>query len=167
MKNSNSKNIVIMTIFAALYTVIVGVFVFMSFNPFQARLADALLPLSIIFGIPSILGFGVGALVSNFIFGGLGLIDIFGGAAANIIACTLAYYFARRKGIVFRFFGAFIEALVISFIVGSYLSILFFESLLISILGVLIGSLISIVLIGFPIEEIIIKSSIYKLIKEN
>ena len=167
MKNNKSKDIVIMTIFASLYTAIVGVFVFMSFNPFQARLADALLPLSIIFGIPSILGFGLGAFISNFIFGGLGPLDIFGGAAANIIACTIAYYFARRKGILYRFFGVLIEALLISFIVGGYLSILFFESPLISILGVLIGSLISIVLIGFPIEEIIINSSIYKFIQEN
>ncbi|GAH17154.1 unnamed protein product, partial [marine sediment metagenome] len=64
--NSNSKRIAVIAIFASLYTITVGIFAFMSFTPFQARLADALLPLSMIFGIPSIVGFGLGALVSNF-----------------------------------------------------------------------------------------------------
>lgn len=165
--NSNSKRITVVAIFASLYTITVGIFAFMSFTPFQARLADALLPLSMIFGIPSIVGFGLGALVSNFLFGGLGIIDIIGGATANFLACSLAYYIAKRKGVIFRFIGTLVETLVISFIVGGYLSLLFFDSLVISISGVLIGSTISIILIGFPVQEAIRKSSISKQIMEN
>lgn len=167
MSNTNAKKIMIIAIFATLYTIIVGVFAIFSFNPLQARLADALLPLSMIFGIPSVLGFGLGALVSNFLFGGLGIIDIIGGAAANIIACSTAYYFARRKGIIFRFIGTILETIIISVIVGFYLSILFFNSLLISTIGVMIGSIISIILIGFPLLEMIRKTYIYKIFNEK
>lgn len=168
---TDSRKIAVIAIFASLYTITVGIFAFMSFNPFQARLADALLPLSIIFGIPSALGFGLGALVSNLLFGGLGIIDIIGGTVANLIACSLAYYIARRKGIIYRFIGTLTETLVISLIVGGYLS-LFFDPpvsvpLAISIFGVLIGSIISINLIGFPVQEAIRKTSIYKQLKEE
>jgi uncharacterized membrane protein len=159
---TDSKKIAILTIFASLYSVLVIFLAPISFSVYQFRLADALLPLSIIFGIPSALGFGLGALVSNFISGGLGLVDVIGGTVANLVACSLAYYIGRRKGIINRFFGTLVETLIISFIVGGYLSVLFDTPFEIGIFGVLIGSIISINLIGFPIQEAIRKNSIYK-----
>lgn len=159
---TNSKKIVILTIFASLYAVLVVFLSPISFGVTQVRLADALLPLSIIFGFPSAIGFGLGALVSNSISGGLGLVDIIGGTIANFLACSVAYYVGRKRGIFNRFFGTIIETLIISLIVGGYLSILFNTPIEISIFGVLIGSIISINLIGFSIQEAIRKSSIYK-----
>jgi uncharacterized membrane protein len=114
-----------------------------------------------IFGIPSIVGFSIGAIISNF-FGGLGLIDVVGGSIANFIACTFAYYIAKKRGFIYRIIGVFGEILIISFIVGGYLSILFFESIIISISGVLIGSTIALLFIGLPLEEAIRKSEIVK-----
>ena len=157
--NTNSKRISITIIFAALYAVTVIVLAPISFGIVQVRLADALLPLSIIFGIPGAIGFGLGALLSNF-YGGLGAVDIIGGATANLIACTLAYYIAKKRGVIFRFFASVVETVVITVIVGGYLALLFDVPIEIAFLGVLIGSIIAINLIGFPLQEAIRKTKV-------
>lgn len=164
---TNSRKIAILVIFASLYTVLVIFLAPISFGVYQVRLADAMLPLSIIFGIPSALGFALGALVPNAIVGGLGIVDIIGGTIANLVACSLAYYFARKRGVIYRFLGTLIETLVISSIVGGYLSFLFNVPLEISVFGVLVGSIIAINLIGFPLQEAIRKSSIYEKIAKR
>ena len=164
--NRTSKNISLTAIFAALYAVGVVFLAPLSFSIYQVRLADALLPLSMIFGLPSIFGFSIGAIISNF-FGGLGIIDVIGGCFANFIACSFAYYIAKKKGTLYRFIGVLGEIFIISIIVGGYLSLILFESIEISIFGIFVGSIIAILLVGFPIEEALRKSSIFKQIKEN
>jgi len=158
---TNTKKISIVTVFAALYAVAVIFLAPISFYVYQVRVADALLPLSMIFGIPSALGFGLGAIVSN-LYGGLGIIDIVGGTAANIIACSLAWYIAKNRGIIHRFLGTIIEILVITAIVGGYLSIIFAIPIEFGFLGVLIGSIIAVNIIGFPIQEIIRRTNAIK-----
>ena len=65
----NTKKLAVTVIFASLYAVGVIFLAPISFGIYQVRVADALLPLSMIFGIPGALGFGLGALVANF-YGG-------------------------------------------------------------------------------------------------
>ena len=89
MKN-NTRKVAVIGMFAALYAVAVIFLAPISFDVYQVRLADAFLPLAMIFGVPSALGFGLGCIVSN-LYGGLGVIDIVGGTAANIIACSIAW----------------------------------------------------------------------------
>ena len=86
-----TRNFSIFVIFASLYAVGVIFLAPISFQIIQVRLADALLPLSMIFGFPSAFGFALGAIISN-MYGGLGIIDIVGGSIANFVACGLAYY---------------------------------------------------------------------------
>ena len=114
-----------------------------------------------IFGLPCALGFGLGALLSN-LYGSLGLLDIIGGATANLLACIIAYYFAKKRGIIFRLIGSILETIIITIIVGGYLSVIFDVPIELSLLGVLGGSIVAINLIGFPLQETIRKSSIYK-----
>jgi uncharacterized membrane protein len=160
MKNSNRK-ISLVVVFAALYAVAVIFLAPISFSIYQVRVADALLPLSMIFGIPSALGFGLGTMVSN-IYGGLGPIDIVGGTMANIIACSLAWYIAKRGGITYRFVGSIIVTIVISTIVGGYLSLIFDVPLEFGLFGVLVGSIIAVNTLGFPILEIIRRNKAIK-----
>jgi uncharacterized membrane protein len=147
MRN-NTRSTMVIVVFAALYAVAVIFLAPISFDIYQVRIADALLPLSMIFGIPSALGFGLGAIVSN-IYGGLGIIDIFGGTVANIIACSIAWYIAKR-------------AIIITVIVGGYLALIFYVPIEFGLFGVLVGSLIAINIIGFPIQEIIRRNSAIK-----
>lgn len=155
------KDVSIATFFAALYTVAVVVLAPISFGIFQVRLADALLPLSMLFGIPSALGVSLGCLVAN-VYGGLGIIDIVGGTIANLVACTLAWYIGGGKSLHYRFLGSLIETLTITVVVGGYLSLIFQFPLHIGLLGVFIGSGIAINGIGFTLEETLRQSAIIR-----
>jgi uncharacterized membrane protein len=119
------------------------------------------LPLAMIFGLPGALGLSLGCLVSN-VFGGLGIVDIVGGATANLVACTLAWYIGRRGRGAQRFLGTVAITVVVGLIVGGYLSWLLQVPLEISLLGVLIGEMIAVNLIGFPLEEAIRRSKIFR-----
>jgi uncharacterized membrane protein len=119
-----------------------------------AFMKAVLLPLSMIFGIPSALGFSLGCIVSN-VYGGLGIIDVVGGAAANLVACTLAWYIGGRGRGFQRFLGSIVETGIVTLIVGGYLSLIFQVPVEVGLLGVLVGSIIAINVIGFPIEEVI------------
>jgi len=157
----NTKKLAIATVFAALYAV--GVIYWpLSFAVLQVRVADLMLPLSMIFGFPAALGLSLGCLVSNSVSGGLGIIDIVGGATANLVACTLAWYIGRKGSRAQRFLGSVAETVVVGLIVGGYLSLLLHVPLEISLLGVLIGEIIAVNLIGFPIEEAIRRSKIFR-----
>jgi uncharacterized membrane protein len=157
----NTKKLAVMTIFAALYAVGVIVLAPISFGIVQVRVADAMLPLSMIFGLPSALGLSLGCIVSN-VYGGLGVIDIVGGAVANLVACTLAWYIGRRGRRIQRFLGTVAETVAVSLIVGGYLAVIFQVPAEIGLLGILIGSTIAINIIGFPIEEAIRRSKIFR-----
>jgi len=157
----NTKKLAVMTIFAALYAVGVIVLAPISFGIVQVRVADAMLPLSMIFGLPSALGLSLGCIVSN-VYGGLGVIDIVGCAVANLVACTLAWYIGRRGRRIQRFLGTVAETVAVSLIVGGYLAVIFQVPVEIGLLGILIGSTIAINIIGFPIEEAIKRSKIFR-----
>jgi uncharacterized membrane protein len=157
----NTKKLAVMTIFAALYAVGVIVLAPISFGIVQVRVADAMLPLAMIFGLPSALGLSLGCIVSN-VYGGLGVIDIVGGAVANLVACTLAWYIGRRGRRIQRFLGTVAETVAVSLIVGGYLAVIFQVPVEIGLLGILIGSTIAINVIGFPLEEAIRRSKIFR-----
>jgi len=104
-----------------------------SFPVVQVRVADALLPLSMLFGRAAIVGFTLGCFIANF-FGPLvfpfNLLDATLGALANFLACTLAWRKAQEKraeGLEGR--EAFKIMLmmmgVITLIVGTYLPLVF------------------------------------------
>jgi uncharacterized membrane protein len=158
----NAKSLAIMAIFAALYAVGVIALAGISFGYgiFQVRVADAMLPLSMIFGLPSAIGLSLGCIVSN-VYGGIGVIDIVGGAAANFIACILAWYIGRSGGRIRRFAATIVQTVVIGLIVGYYLSPLLNIPVLLSILAVLAGEIVAINIIGYPLQEAIRRSKIF------
>jgi uncharacterized membrane protein len=153
-----SKDIAITAIFTALYALGVVLLAPISFGIFQIRIADALLPLVMIYGLPVAFGTSLGCIIANF-YGGLGFIDIIGGSIANFLACIIAYVIGRNSRIR-RFIGCLLETIIITFIVGSYLSLIFNVPIEVSFLGIFIGSFISINILGFIILE-----SIYKIVK--
>ena len=134
-------------VFAAIYAVGVVFLAPISFQIFQVRVADALLPLSMIFGWPAVLGLTIGAFVANF-YGGLGPVDMIGGALANFIATFAAWRIVLKQGRNWRLVGVGTEVLLISLIVGPYLSFLLAMPLGLGIVGVLLGSVVAIGILG-------------------
>lgn len=147
-KSTLSLGVSLSAVFAVLYTVGVVVLAPISFQIFQVRVADALLPLSIVFGWPATVGLAVGAFVANF-YGGLGIVDIVGGSVANFLACATAWQIGRR-----RFRGSWLvattsEVIIVTLIVGTYLSYLFGMPLEVGLSGVLLGSIVSMGFLGY------------------
>ncbi len=137
---------------AALYAAGVYFFAPISFAVIQVRVADALLPLSIIFGPPAVVGLGIGVFIGNFANPfSLGPIDVVGGTIANVLATTLAWLICRRK-----FHGAWVtataaEILVITFVVGSYLSYLTSTPILLTWSYVALGEVVAVGIGGYAL----------------
>ena len=81
------RSIALTSVLLAPYIIGVAVLAPISFFLFQVRVADALIPLSFIFGMPSVLGVTLGNVLAN-ISGGLGYVDIIGGSLANFLGCV-------------------------------------------------------------------------------
>jgi uncharacterized membrane protein len=164
LETRTTKEISLAIVFAALYAVGVIVLAPISFNIFQVRVADAMLPLSIIFGWPAIVGITIGTIVSNF-FGGLGPIDIVGGSIANFLATLFAWKIGTRAIKGSWIHGIIAEIMTVTIIVGSYLSYLFGMPLEIGLFGVLIGSFIAIGILGYLLLRVISRPFITKTFK--
>jgi len=161
------KDLALATIFTALYAVLVIALAGISFELVQVRIADALIPLSIIFGWPAVIGVTLGCVISN-VLSPLPsvLIDITFGAIANFFASLVAWRIGswkRRntvdvnglKGAVSRFLGCLSAALIVTFVVGTYLAVITEMELWVWWLGIGVGSLISMCGIGYPLLEIL------------
>ena len=147
LKSKNTLHVTLTAVFAAIYAVGVVFLAPISFQVFQVRIADALLPLAMIFGWPAVLGLSIGAFVANF-FGGLGPIDIVGGSLANLIAAYVAWKLAKRNQKSRVFLGIGLEIVIITLIVGTYLSYLLALPLEVGLLGVFLGSVVAIGILG-------------------
>jgi len=152
-----------MAVFAASYAVLVLLLSSLSFGLAQVRIADALIPLSIIFGWPAITGVTLGCLIGNVASPMPSIVtDVSLGALANFIASVLAWKIAvqRRDNIINEFIGCTMATIVITFIVGTYLAMLTEMELWIWWLGIFTGSLVSINLIGYLILQLMKKAGL-------
>ncbi|MEM3617197.1 MAG: QueT transporter family protein [Candidatus Bathyarchaeia archaeon] len=156
----DSKDLALTVVFAALYAAGVIFLAPISFGIYQVRVADALLPLSVVFGMPVALGTGVGCLVAN-VYGGLGIIDVVGGSVANFVACVLAWLIGGES-IVRRLVACFVETVTITIIVGGYLALIFNVPVEVGLFGIFIGSIVAINILGFAILEALNRSGIGK-----
>jgi len=164
---SRSRNLALAALFGALYAALVIGFAPISNLPIQVRVADALMPLTILFGWPAILGLGIGTVVGNsaadsltgFPSASIGL-DIVGGSLVNLLAGFLAWKIGQRSWRIRNwnaswFIATLVETALISVVVGGYLSVVFSIPLGLSILGILVGEIIAINIGGFVLLNII------------
>lgn len=152
------KGLALSALIAAMYAVLVAALPMVSFLMWQVRLADSLLMLSTVVGWPAVIGVTVGCLVGNLSapWGspGLVLIDAALGSLANFLASYAGYALAYGRGLKEKLLAAAMEVAVVSALVGAYLKYLMlwaFEvdvPLVLSVLGVVPGSLVAIGLLG-------------------
>ena len=143
-----TRQIALAALFAALYAVAVTALAPISFQVYQVRVADCLLPLSVLFGPSAILGLTLGTFVGN-LSSPFGVVDIVGGALANFVATLLAWQIGKRGFRGAWLVGTISEVLVITFIVGTYLSFLLQIPIWLSWIGVLVGEVIAINIGGY------------------
>ncbi len=159
----DSRDLALTAVFAALYAVLVLFLSSFSFGLAQVRIADALIPLSVIFGWPAVTGVTLGCLIGNVVSPMPSIItDVSLGALANFIASALTWKIAvqKRNSITSEFLGCTIATIVLTFIVGTYLAILTDMELWVWWLGIFTGSFISINLIGYSILQFMKKAGL-------
>jgi uncharacterized membrane protein len=157
---TNSEDITLTAVFAALYVVINVLQMFTVGNPtiygpIQLRVADCLITLAALMGWPVIGGVTLGCFATNLYYF-LGIQDVIFGPVANLVAAAIIFKLRKHC-----FVGSVIGATLIGLIVGSYLSIVFgFQPAVISdtmpvwlamIVSMVISSLIAVVGIGLPL----------------
>jgi uncharacterized membrane protein len=145
----NSRDLALAAMLAALYAVGVVFFAPISFQVIQVRVADALLPLSVLFGPAAVAGLGLGVFIGNLYASSFGWVDVIGGTVANVVATAIAWFVGRRS-----FRGAWvlatsIETVVITMIVGTYLAPLTHTPLVLSLLYVLVGEIAAVGIGGY------------------
>ena len=155
----NTRDLAVGAIIAALYASGVIVLAPISFFQFQVRVADALIPLSLLFGMPAVWGVTLGAVVGN-VYGGLGYVDILGGALANLLAAYVGWRLGARSFVGALFIATVAQTLIVSSIVGFYLAALFGGPLEAWFIGVFFGSIIAINILGYLLVEAIQRSGL-------
>ncbi|MDA4124818.1 MAG: QueT transporter family protein [Thaumarchaeota archaeon] len=150
-KPSKTRDVALAAVLAALYAADVVFFAPISFQAIQVRIADVLLPLSILFGPAAVAGLTLGVLVGNFYASPFGGVDIIGGTIANFVATALALYIGRR-----RFTGAWVaaiaaEVIAVSLIVGSYLAGLTDTPLWLMFLEIAAGEIVAVGIGGYAL----------------
>ena len=155
----DSKQIALISIFAALYAIGVISLAPFSYGLIQVRIADALLPLSIVFGMPVVIGLSLGTFIANTLNPvNLGPIDIFGGTVANFIATFVAWKICGSNKVPF-IVGIGCQIVIVSVIVGTYLSYLLGSTLIAGIGYLFIGTFLAVGILG-SLLVVIIKNRI-------
>jgi uncharacterized membrane protein len=170
----DTRDLVLTAVFAALY-VTINVLQMVSignptiYGPVQLRVADCLIALAALLGLPVIGGVTLGCFLANaFYF--LGIPDVAFGPIANLIAAALIFLLRKH-----RFMACLVGALPIGFIVGGYLWIFFPPPEALSALpvwiamiaSITISSLIAIAGIGYLLLLIMSRPSIIEPLKSH
>jgi len=145
---NRSRDVALAAAFAAAYAAGVTLLAPISFPVFQVRVADILLPLSVLFGPPAVVGLTLGNVVGN-LSSPFGIIDVVGGTAANFLATFLAWQIGRRRFTGAWLVSALVEVASITAVVGTYLAFLIGIPLWLSWAGVFIGETISVGIGGY------------------
>jgi hypothetical protein len=162
----DTKEISLAAVIAAIYASIVILFALISFGPIQLRLADSLIPLSALFGMPAIFGVGLGAFIANAYYF-LSPIDVVLGSIANIIAGYIIFKLKKTQ-----FLGCVLASIVIGVIVGGYLWLFFpppeilglnLPVWLAMIVSITLSSLIVIAGIGYILLGILKKYNLWEI----
>jgi uncharacterized membrane protein len=148
-----TKDLAIMSIYAALYAVLVIFLPGLSYGPLQVRIADALLAMVPLLGIAGVLGHTLGVFIAN-LFSPAAPLDLLN-AIPSFTMAFVVYYVYKRTSNDYTVIGTCIAySAVLGVTVGWMLSYLFGYPLIPTIAYVALGNTIASVLIGWPVFKI-------------
>jgi len=143
-----ARDVSITAVFGALYASITIVFAPISFLQYQVRLSEALKPMGVsIFGYPAIIGLLIGQFIANF-WSPLGFIDLLSPIFAGIGLSFM--YLLRKKSLLL---GCILYCISISLWVAYMLQLIFQVPIIVGFTLVMVGEVISVILIGYPIKK--------------
>ena len=156
-----TKNLALIGIYAGLYAALVIVLGFAAYGPVQVRVADALLAVIPLLGLPGVLGHTLGVFIAN-LFSTLGPIDLLNTIPSFAMSFVI-YYIYKKTTNDYTVIGTCIAySIVLGITVGWMLSFVINLPLLPTIAYVAIGNIIASVLIGWPIFKLLKRTGIFK-----
>jgi len=155
-----TKTLALIGIYAALYAALVLVLPGLSYGPLQVRVADSMLAVVPLLGLPGVLGHTLGDFVAN-LFSPAGPIDLLNTIPSFVMAFVV-YYVYKRTGNDYTVIGTCIAySAVLGTTVGWMLSFLYGYPLLATIAYVILGNIVASVLIGWPLFKVLKKTGVF------
>ncbi len=156
-----TKSLALISLYAALYAALVLVFGGISYGPVQIRVADVMVALVPLFGLPGVLGHTLGVFIGN-IPSSAGPVDLLN-AIPSFAMAFLVYYVYKRTGKDYTIIGTCLAySVVLGVTVGWMLSALFGFPLVATIIYVALGNAIATVLIGWPVFKLLKKMGVFE-----
>ncbi len=156
-----SKDITLIGLYAALYAALVVVLGGFSYGPIQVRIADSLLAVVPLLGLPGVLGHTLGVFIAN-MFSTAGLIDLLN-TIPSFVMSFVVYYVYKRTQNDYTVIGTCIAySIVLGITVGWMLSYLYELPLLLTMAYVAVGNTIASVLVGWPVFKVLKKTGVFQ-----
>jgi uncharacterized membrane protein len=160
LKNQ-SKDITLIGLYAALYAALVVVLGEFSYGPIQVRIADSLLAVVPLLGLPGVLGHTLGVFIAN-MFSTAGLIDLLN-TIPSFAMSFVVYYVYKRTQNDYTVIGTCIAySVVLGITVGWMLSYVYSLPLLLTMVYVAVGNIVASVLIGWPLFKVLKKTGVFQ-----
>ena len=156
-----TKDIALISIYAALYAGLVIGLGGISYGPGQVRIADALVAVVPLLGIPGVLGHTLGVFIGN-IPSSLGPIDLLNTIPSFAMSFVVYYVYKRTKNDYTVIATCALYSVVLGTTVGWMLSPITHIPLPLSITYVAVGNLIATVIIGWPLFKGLKKIGIFE-----
>jgi uncharacterized membrane protein len=156
-----SIDLALIGVYAALYTALVVVLGGFSYGPVQVRVADSLVAVVPLLGLPGVLGHTLGVFIAN-MFSTAGLIDLLN-TIPSFAMSFVVYYVYKRTQNDYTVIGTCIAySIVLGVTVGWMLSYVFSAPLLLTMVYVAIGNIIASVLIGWPLFKVLKRAGVFQ-----
>jgi uncharacterized membrane protein len=156
-----TKDLALLTIYAALYAALVVGLTPLSYGPVQIRIADAMVATVPILGMAGVLGHTLGVFISN-MFSTAGLIDLLNTIPSFMMAFVVYYVYKRTKNDYSVIATCLAYSAVLGTTVGWMLSYLYGLPLLETIAYVAVGNAVASILIGWPIFKILKRTGFFQ-----
>jgi len=156
-----SKDITIIGLYAALYAALVVVLGGFSYGPIQVRVADSLLAVVPLLGLPGVLGHTLGVFIAN-MFSTVGLIDLLNTIPSFAMAFVVYYVYKRNQNDYTVIGTCIAYSVVLGITVGWMLSYVFSLPLLPTMAYVAVGNIVASVLIGWPLFKVLKRTGVFQ-----
>ncbi len=156
-----TKDLALISIYAALYAALVVVLGGFSYGPIQVRIADSMLAAVPLLGLPGVLGHTLGVFIGN-IFSPEGVIDLLN-TIPSFAMSFVVYYVYKRTMNDYTVIGTSVAySAVLGTTVGWMLSYLYSLPLFLTIAYVAVGNVIATVLIGWPLFKVLKRIGVFQ-----
>jgi uncharacterized membrane protein len=156
-----SIDLALIGVYAALYAALGVVLGGFSYGPVQVRVADSLVAVVPLLGLPGVAGHALGVFIAN-MFSTAGLIDLLNTIPSFAMAFVV-YYVHKRTQNDYTVIGTCIAySIVLGVTVGWMLSYVFSLPLLPTMAYVAVGNIVASVLIGWPLFKVLKRTGVFQ-----